>query len=597
MENNDLIQGMVIMSPPVEITVKDDKFIININNEQGSLYRLKINNLPLPDLEEILEFTRNVYKLGFSDGSSFVLNKNLINSKLDESKQVNFSSGEVKTDIFKQDDKYQVIMSNDSQAFYVGKPFDTYDDAEIYENNLIKFLSSHNFEFEKANGTNSREEGAGYVEVLTHAASLLESLKNDINAYSSTSKLNWSTHDEKIYREIITTIQSINPISDKKSNIDNIKFLENEVFEALGEVSMCWSETPKGEFDSNKAQKIGEKLMNVIKSTFHVDEPIISNPEEKTIELSSVKNEYPTGMKVFDLIESLQQIDPRCEMWIGTSAGKMPLKSVNINNFIITLLPYKLEEYKYLLRNKSIPRENKLINGFNNGRDRSDGVGGGPPPLAYSDKVVKKREQYKKEMDEVPRRNRLDLCSPAELACYKAMQEVESMGADLRLTDAITKLNEARNHIADFVDEQACKPPIKSETDSILSVEIDGNTYWVDTNFEWEDGKWYSIPDNEINAINYFNKIEKGNLIVFDYKEAHTLFQYHYHSPHNSHAACMGKPYLIIAQSKPFLKNIPLKSLTNEVECDFCDGCGWYEGGKALKTTCEKCNGTGKITK
>ena len=48
----------------------------------------------------------------------------------------------IKTDIFKQDDKYQVIMSNDSQAFYVGKPFDTYDEAEIYENNLIKFLSS-----------------------------------------------------------------------------------------------------------------------------------------------------------------------------------------------------------------------------------------------------------------------------------------------------------------------------------------------------------------------------------------------------------------------------------------------------------------------
>lgn len=26
--------------------------------------------------------------------------------------------------------------------------------------------------------------------------------------------------------------------------------------------------------------------------------------------------------------------------------------------------------------------------------------------------------------------------------------------------------------------------------------------------------------------------------------------------------------------------------------CDFCDGVGWYEGGKTLKTKCEKCNGT-----
>ena len=34
-----------------------------------------------------------------------------------------------------------------------------------------------------------------------------------------------------------------------------------KIFQALGEASMCWSETPKGVFDSNKAKEIGEKLM------------------------------------------------------------------------------------------------------------------------------------------------------------------------------------------------------------------------------------------------------------------------------------------------------------------------------------------------
>jgi hypothetical protein len=29
--------------------------------------------------------------------------------------------------------------------------------------------------------------------------------------------------------------------------------------------------------------------------------------------------------------------------------------------------------------------------------------------------------------------------------------------------------------------------------------------------------------------------------------------------------------------------------------CDRCDGCGWYEGGKAIQTDCEKCNGTGVV--
>lgn len=32
-------------------------------------------------------------------------------------------------------------------------------------------------------------------------------------------------------------------------------------------------------------------------------------------------------------------------------------------------------------------------------------------------------------------------------------------------------------------------------------------------------------------------------------------------------------------------------------ECDRCDGCGWYEGGKTLKTHCEECGGTGVVSR
>jgi hypothetical protein len=32
-------------------------------------------------------------------------------------------------------------------------------------------------------------------------------------------------------------------------------------------------------------------------------------------------------------------------------------------------------------------------------------------------------------------------------------------------------------------------------------------------------------------------------------------------------------------------------------ECGRCDGCGWYEGGRTIKTTCEVCGGTGKVKK
>lgn len=42
------------------------------------------------------------------------------------------------------------------------------------------------------------------------------------------------------------------------------KTLEQHVFEALGHASVCWSEPPKGEFDSLEATKAGEILMRHI---------------------------------------------------------------------------------------------------------------------------------------------------------------------------------------------------------------------------------------------------------------------------------------------------------------------------------------------
>ncbi len=38
------------------------------------------------------------------------------------------------------------------------------------------------------------------------------------------------------------------------------------VMAAIGEASMCWSETPKGVFNSTKAKEIGEKLLADLKS-------------------------------------------------------------------------------------------------------------------------------------------------------------------------------------------------------------------------------------------------------------------------------------------------------------------------------------------
>jgi hypothetical protein len=46
--------------------------------------------------------------------------------------------------------------------------------------------------------------------------------------------------------------------------------LEELVYQALGQASMCWSERPKGVFDSEQACQIGETLMKAIRQHVNV---------------------------------------------------------------------------------------------------------------------------------------------------------------------------------------------------------------------------------------------------------------------------------------------------------------------------------------
>lgn len=56
--------------------------------------------------------------------------------------------------------------------------------------------------------------------------------------------------------------------------------------------------------------------------------------------------------------------------------------------------------------------------------------------------------------DDTPRRANIDKLVPAERAIYDAMIAVEAMGADERLTRAVTLLGDAMNAVADYVDGQ-----------------------------------------------------------------------------------------------------------------------------------------------
>jgi len=72
-------------------------------------------------------------------------------------------------------------------------------------------------------------------------------------------------------------------------------------------------------------------------------------------------------------------------------------------------------------------------------------------------------------MEETPRRVRLDLYVPAEKAIYDAMQEVEKMQGDIRLTHAVIHLDIAKNHVADFVDNVPFKEKLKNSEEELYN--------------------------------------------------------------------------------------------------------------------------------
>ncbi len=60
----------------------------------------------------------------------------------------------------------------------------------------------------------------------------------------------------------------------------------------------------------------------------------------------------------------------------------------------------------------------------------------------------------KQMVGDVPRRCRVDLLTPAELAIRKAQLAVEEVGADVLLTEAGNLLQQARDKVADYVEKK-----------------------------------------------------------------------------------------------------------------------------------------------
>ena len=99
------------------------------------------------------------------------------------------------------------------------------------------------------------------------------------------------------------------------------------------------------------------------------------------------------------------------------------------------------------------------------------------------------------------RRNNLQTMTPAEIAIFNAMQEVEKIGADLKLTEAVVLLAKAKDCVADFVDN------IESDFDKINDVHYwrcpECNSIFATSNKtpEWTKQKMAIVHTNDIYDI------------------------------------------------------------------------------------------------
>lgn len=71
------------------------------------------------------------------------------------------------------------------------------------------------------------------------------------------------------------------------------------------------------------------------------------------------------------------------------------------------------------------------------------------------------KETPRADPAQIPRRNRVDRMTVEELAIRAVVRDVEALGADPRLTAAVTLLHQARERVADYVDGIGDRDPTR----------------------------------------------------------------------------------------------------------------------------------------
>lgn len=83
--------------------------------------------------------------------------------------------------------------------------------------------------------------------------------------------------------------------------------LEEKIFTAIGEASMCWIPTPEGVFDSTKATDVGDRLWSEVSLQFDAMKKVIE--AARAIAYSPDDINIIEHKKADDLITALIELD------------------------------------------------------------------------------------------------------------------------------------------------------------------------------------------------------------------------------------------------------------------------------------------------
>ena len=116
------------------------------------------------------------------------------------------------------------------------------------------------------NGNEVERVCAGKME--TDFVAFMKDLEGVINGHSIENESN--TPDFILADFLIKCLKAFEGASNRREGwfgvkLDILNGWEELINTAIGEASMCWSETPKGVFDSTKALEIGKKLLEDLK--------------------------------------------------------------------------------------------------------------------------------------------------------------------------------------------------------------------------------------------------------------------------------------------------------------------------------------------